>query len=74
MTIFVIFLIKDEFKRPVKAGPFLKMKLFSRFDGPRDGGSCIYYLLKSDKYVSFHLPLFDEIFLWHAGGPAKVLM
>lgn len=43
-----------------------------RFDGPRDGGSCIYYLLKSGKYVSFHFPLFDEIFLWHAGGPAKV--
>lgn len=44
----------------------------NKFDGPRDGGSCIYYLLKSGKYVSFHLPLFDEIFLWHAGGPAKI--
>ena len=43
------------------------------YDGPRDALTAIYFLVTPASPSAWHLLPSDEVFLWHAGAPVRML-
>jgi uncharacterized protein len=58
---------RETWRSPVRFWP-------AGYDGERNAGTAIYYLLQPGEQSRWHVVRSDELWLWHRGGPLRLTL